>query len=238
MLTYQDLLDIGLSPDADALQSRMVAAAGQLGFGLCGGTLIRGRHSTRKALVRSFGNQPEAFIASSTSFDLSVRDPLLTALETTAGCHVYDQDFYTKAGAGDLWEFIAPFGYRRGMAISIHEYSHAEMFCFGVDSPDPLPTNPAELLRLRANLQLLAQAGQSAAQRIHTPAPAVDLGAVTKDEVESLRWAADAQSVWLTRGKVVITNHGQAQRRAMAKLQATSAPMAVLRAIEGGLIDN
>lgn len=237
MLTYQDLLDIGLSPDAGALQERLVAAVAQLGFGLSGGTLIRGRHSTRRALVRSFGNHPEAFIDSFKSFDLSNKDPLLTAMLSQHGCHTYDQTFYTSAGAGELWEHIAPFGYRHGMAISVHEFSHEEMFCFGVDSPDPLSTSPAARLWLQGQLQLLTQYAHAAAKRLHTPAPAVDLNAVSKQEVEALRWAAEAQSVSLQRGRVVITSRSASQRLAARKLGATSAPMAVLRAIEGGLID-
>lgn len=237
MLTYQDVLDIGSAPDAETLQARMVAAAGQLGFGLSGGTLIRGRLASQKALCASFGNPPEGFYEVFKSRDLAIRDPFLTAMQARQGCYVYDQEFYVKADAAALWESQAPFGYRHGMAVSIHEYSHAEMFCFGVDSPDPIPESPMERLRLQGSLLLLAQAAQSAAQRIHTPTPVVDLNAVTGEEVEALRWAADAQSVSLHHGKVVITNRGPAQRRAMEKLRATSAPMAVLRAIEGGLID-
>ncbi|HEY1129177.1 MAG TPA: autoinducer binding domain-containing protein [Roseateles sp.] len=236
MLTYQDLVDVGQSPDAETLQSRLVKAARQLGYGLSGGTLIRGRLASGKALVRSFGNHPDAFAESFKSFDLSIRDPLLTAMQATQGCHVYDQGFYVASGAGELWELIAPHGYRHGMAISIHEFSHAETFCFGVDSLDPIP-NGVERLRLQSHLQLLAQHAHAAAKRIHLPSPAVDLNAVTKGEVEALKWAADAQSVSLRRGRVVIASQGQVQGKVMAKLQATSAPMAVLRAIEGGLID-
>lgn len=237
MLTYQDLLDIGSAPDVQTLQGRLASAVEHLGFGLCGGTLIRGRLASGKAATHGFGNYPDEFFQAAMSLDLGVRDPLLTAMLSRQGCFVYDADFYGAAGAGDLWDLQAPFGYRHGMAISIHEFSHAEAFCFGVDSPDPLPADPMERLRLQGNLTLLAQAAQSAAQRIHTLAPVVDLNTVTAEEVEALRWAAEAQSVSLHRGQVVVTNRGAAQRSAMQKLRASSAPMAVLRAIEGGLID-
>lgn len=237
MLSYQDLLDIGLSPDAATLQSRLVAAAGQLGFGLCGGTLIRGRLASQKALCESFGNPPDGLYEVFKSRDLAIRDPLLTAMQAQQGCHVYDQGFYANSGAGELWEMVAPFGYRHGMAISLHEFSHAEFFCFGVDSPDPIAAEPAERLRIEGHLRLLAMHAQSAARRLHTPAQTVDLNAVSKDEVEALHWAADAQSLWLTKGKVVVTSRGAAQRAAARKLGASSTPMAVLRAIEGGLLN-
>ncbi|WP_457425629.1 autoinducer binding domain-containing protein [Roseateles sp. P5_E7] len=236
MLGYQDLLDIGLSPDAETLQGRLVAAVRHLGFGLSGGTLIRGRLSSG-GLCASFGNPPDGFYEVFKSRDLAIRDPLLNAMQGQQGCFVYDQDFYVRAGAGELWELQSPFGYRHGMAISIHEFSHAEMFCFGVDSPDPITTNKGERLKLHAHLGLIAQHAQAAATRIHTPAPVVDLNAVSREDIEALRWAADAQSISLHLGKVVITNRGATSRRMLSKLGATSAPMAVLRAIEGGLID-
>lgn len=237
MLSYQDLVDIGLSPDAQTLQDRLVAAVGQLGFGLSAGALIRGRLASRKASVHSFGNPPPGFIEASKSLDIGLRDPLLTAMMARPGVFTYDQQLYANAGAGELWELQAPFGYRNGMAIAIHEPSHAEVFFFGVDSPDALPSDQAERRRLEGTLRVMALHAQSAALRLHTPAGATDLNAVTKDEIESLRWAADGQSVWMTGDKVVITNRGAAQARATSKLGACSTPMAVLRAIEGGLID-
>jgi len=235
MLRYQDLLDIGLSPDAETLQARLIAAVGQLGFGLCSGMLIRGRIA--KNNIHSFGNPPDGFQDVFISTDLCARDPFVAALQAQPGCHVYDQAFYVQAGVGELWEHYSAFGYRHGMAISAHEFSHAESFCFGVDSHDPLPNDKAALFRLQGYLQLLAQHAHAASKRLHTPAPAVDLNTVSREEADALQWAADAQSVWLTRGKVVISKHGAAQHRAMAKVGATSAPIAILRAIEGGLID-
>jgi hypothetical protein len=239
MLTYQDLLDIGLSPDAHALQARLVAAAAELGFGLSGGTLIRGRLSSGNAVVNGFGNPPDGFAEASRSLDMGLRDPYLTAMLSGAGCHTYDQAFYARAGAGDLWDLVAQFGYRSGMAVSLHEPSHLEMFSFGVDAPDALPTKPAHRLRLEADLTLLAMHAQQAARRLWTPRPLVDLNAITPPEANALQWAADAVVVRLTRGRVVIASPGRVelQRSAARKLGAKNRGEAVLRAIEGGLID-
>jgi hypothetical protein len=239
VLSYQDLLDIGLSPDAETLQARLVAAVQHLGFGLSGGTLIRGRLASRKASVHGFGNPPAGFIEASRSLDVGLRDPLLTAMQARQGCYVYDQAFYAAAGAGELWEHQAPFGYRHGMAISLHEFSHAELFCFGVDSMDPIPVDRVERMKLEGALRVIALHAHSAAKRLHTPAPEVDLNALDSEEVEALRWAADAQVVWKRGDKIVYSNpnRARAQRTAADKLKATSGPMAVLRAIEGGLID-
>lgn len=239
MLSYEDVLNIGLSPDADALQAQLVDAAAKLGFGLSAGALVRGRLASRKAAVHSFGNPPAAFVEASRSLDDGLQDPLLTAMLAGPDCYTYDQAFYVRAGAGLLWEHQAPFGYRRGMAVSLHERSHAEVFFFGVDGPDALPVQPAARASLEGQLRLLSLHAHEAAKRLWTPAPSVDLNAVGADEVEALRWAADAVSVWHTRGVAVISHPGRedSERRAVRKLGASSRSQAVLRAIEGGLID-
>ena len=239
MLSYQDVLDIGLSPDVDALQARLVAAAAGLGFGLSGGTLIRGRLSSGKAMVRALGNPPDGFAEVQRSTALAQKDPLVTAMLVKDGCHTYDQALYLGAGLHDLWDVLSSFGYRHGMAISIHEPAHLEMFSFGVDSPDPLPSTPAARFELEGSLRLVALYAHEAAKRLWTPPSTVDLNAVTPQEVQALQWAADAVSVWHTRGMTVISHPGreQAQQSAARKLGATSKSQAVLRAIQGGLID-
>jgi hypothetical protein len=239
MLAYQDLLDIGLSPDAETLQERLVAAAGKLGFGLAGGTLIRGRLASGRALVHGFGNPPDGFEATMRSIDLGLRDPLLTAMLSKEGCYTYDSAFYAKAGAGDLYEILDSFGYRNGMAISIHEHSHMEMFSFGVDGPDALPSSQSARLELEGALRVLALYAQEAAKQLFTPPATLDPGQTAKPELETLRWAADAKVVWKRGDVTVISNPGRSDRRGSAarKIGAATGPQAILRAIKGGLID-
>lgn len=233
MLSYRDLLDIGLSPDEATLQAHLEAIAGRLGFGLYGGTLIRGRLSSGKANVHGFGNPPAAYLASFRSQDIGKRDALLTAMLAKEGCHVYDQAFYENAGAGDIWDNQAAFGYRSGMAISLHEHSHQEMFSFGVDSPDALPSSPTARAELGAALRLVALHAQEAALRLFTPAATLDPGQVAPPELEALRWAVDAQVVWKKGDVTVVSNPGMTKR----STSAAAAPRVVLRAIKGGLID-
>lgn len=239
MLTYDALLDIGLSPDAETLQSRLVAAAAALGFGLSGGTLIRGRLGSGRELVRALGNPPDGFADVQRSTELACKDPLVAAMLAKQGCHTYDQALYLRAGLHDLWDVLSSFGYRHGMAISVHEHSHQEMFSFGVDGPDALPASQAARYELEGSLRLITLHAHEAAKRLWTPPSTVDLNAVKPAEVEALRWAADAVSVWYTRGVTVISHPGrqQAEHSAARKLGAKAGPQAVLRAIEGGLID-
>jgi hypothetical protein len=239
MLAYQDLIDISLSPDAETLQARLIAAAASMGFGLSAGALIRGRLASRKASVHSFGNPPAGFVEASKSLDVGLKDPLLTAMMAGPGTFTYDQAFYTAAGAGELWENQAPFGYRSGMAVAMHEPSHAEVFFFGVDSPDALPTSTDAKIKLQGGLTVIALHAHAAAKRLHTPPQEVDLNQLNSDEVTALKWAADGKAYWLHEGRLIASNPGlaKAQRSALAKLRSSSGPAAVLRAIDGGLID-
>lgn len=238
MLTYQDYLDIGLSPDAEILQARLVQAAAELGFGLAAGVMVRGRFATGRASVRPFGNPPEAFAEASRTLDIAVRDPLLGELMARPGVVTYDQAFYVAGQAADLWDWQSPYGYREGMAVSMHEASHAEVFTFGVDGYT-LPKDREGRLQLEADLRLICAHAQAAAQRVYFPESVALHPELEPYEAEALKWAADGVSVWVTGDKLRISNQGVEQllTTAQRKLGAASRPGAVLRAIEGGLIE-
>jgi hypothetical protein len=237
-LPYEKIIEVGLAADPETLRARLVEAAERLGFGISGGALIRGQLQSRKASVHSFGNPPDGFAEVFTSLDLGIADPLMTAMQARPGVYVYDQEFYVKAGAGQLWELQSPFGYKHGMAVSLHETSHAETFCFGVDGPDAISTAASARFGLESQLRLLALHAHEAARRLWTTKPAVDLNAVTGEERSALKWARDGVCVWVTGDKLVYSNPGlvKAQASAARKL-GTTGPGAVLRAIDGGLID-
>lgn len=239
MLAFQDLLDLGTAPDGAAFEAKLVSIAGKLGFGISGGTLIRGRLAAGNAAVHSFGNPPDGFHDAFKSRDIGRRDPLLAAMLARPGCYQYDAKFYVDAGAHDLCELLDAFGYRHGMAIALHEFSHLEMFSFGVDGPDSLPKSAKAHFELEAALRLITVHAHEAARRLFTPRVDPQLEALTKPELESLRWAADAQVVWKNGGLTVVSRPGQTelQRAAARKLGASSRSQAVLRAIDGGLID-
>ena len=189
--------------------------------------------------MHSFCKLAAGFVEASKSLDLGLKDPLLTAMVGRPGLFAYDESFYTAAGAGELWDHQAPFGYRNGMAFAVHETSHAEVFFFGVDGPDVLPSAGGPMYELQSGLMLIALHAREAAKRLWTPAPAVDLNAITEPELDALRWAADATVCHHTKGLVVISHPGrtEAMRSAARKLNANGQSQAVLRAIKGGLID-
>lgn len=235
MFSCADLLQIGLADDLPALEGLLVRAAGEMGFDLAAGVVVRGRFGSSGASVRPFGNTPEAFVDASRTVDIAVRDPVLTTLLGRPGLVTYDQNFYAAHGASDLWDWQSSYGYREGMAVAMHQHAYAEVFTFGVDGAK-VPRDVGERLRLEAALRLVCMHAQAAAQRICFPSAAAPQDDLAPQELEALKWAQDGVSVWVTGDKMRISNMGvdQLLKSAQRKLGASSKPGAVLKAIQGG----
>jgi len=144
--------------------------------------------------VYSVGNTPEAYATSSSDLDLSIRDPLMAQLrEQKFQAITYDQEFYVEAGASDLWEVQAAFGYRCGVAVSL-DLPGNRRFALGIDRDKPLP-HGAELTMLMAHLQLLAVHAQAAADRLFPLTEATSLRVpLTSRELEIMKYTMDGKS--------------------------------------------
>ena len=238
MLPQQQLLDLGLAPDLASLRRQLVVAAEGLGFGLVAAVLVRGDLASGRAWLKKVDNTPAAYNDAQNSLDDTLRDPVMTALRSGPQPVLYDQATYVQAGVADLWDLQAAYGYRCGVAASVHEPGHLEQFMLGIDRPEALPADLVGRMRLQAAVQLLTMHAQAAMQRLLTPAAAPG-EALAQAELECLRWAQAGYSVWQTGDRLAITSAAVKRHRASArrKLGASSTPAAVLRCIEGGLID-
>ncbi len=238
MLPLQQLIDLGLAEDRDSLRRQLARAAADLGFGLFSAVLIRGALGSKNAWLAGVGNPPTAYLEAQYSLDDTLRDPVMSSLRSKIAPVLYDQTLYVDGSAADLWDLQAAYGYRCGVACTVHEASHLEQFMFGVDRPDALPMDLVGRISLTAAMQLLTVYAHSAMQRIFTPAPSGS-PVLDDDELEPLRWAKDAYTVQQIGDKLLISSvHVQHKlRQATKKLGVSSVPAAVLRCIEGGLID-
>lgn len=238
MLPLQQLIDLGLAEDRNSLHRHLERAAADLGFGRFSAVLIRGALGSQNAWLAGIGNTPAEYSAAMNSLDDALRDPVMTALRSSIAPVHYDQALYVGAGVADLWDLQAPYGYRSGVACTVHERSHLEQFMLGIDG-EQLPKDPVDRMTLTAAVQLLTVYAQSAMQRIHTPAPSGAPPALEDDELETLRWAKDARSFHQIGDKLSISSvHVQRKlHQAARKLGVSSTPAAVLRCIKGGLID-
>lgn len=238
MLPLQQLIDLGLAQDRDSLRRHLERAAADLGFGLFSAVLIRGELGSENAWLAGVGNPPTAYLDAQYSLDDTLRDPVMCSLRTSIAPVLYDQAMYVEGGAADLWDLQAAFGYRSGVACTVHESSHLEQFMLGVDGAS-LPTDLVGRVQLTAAMQLLTVYAQAAMQRIFTPAPAGAPVVLDDSELNVIRVAKSARTIHQIGEKLSISS-GQVQRnlrKSAKKLGVSSVPAVVLRCIEGGLID-
>lgn len=190
------------------------------------------------AHVARVGNTPEAFEIASTNFEGLARDPVNKRMKKSSLPVVYDQAFYVREHAGDLWEEQAPFGYRTGISVGLHLPANRTIL-LGLDREDPLPKDEGQMLRMLADLQLLAVHTQDAAIRLLSePATRTAPLTLSRREVDALRLCMQGKTAKET-GIAMTCSENTVNtyfRRIFAKLDVTSKHQAVLKAMHLGLM--
>lgn len=230
-------IDLSQSSDLPTFERRMVECAQELGFGLVNATVVFDRPGKDPAFLAA-GNTPQAFREASKNVDDSKRDPVLRRLKGTSLPFTYDCSLYVGAGAADLWEQQADFGYRTGIAVAAH-LPRQQHFLFGLDRPEALPEDPEDLAEMLGSFQLLAVHAQEAALRLIAgpgePRLAYNL---TARELDVLRWTMDGKSAWAV-GKILSISENTVNfhfRNVFRKLESSSKLQAVLKALGLGLL--
>jgi len=228
-------LDVSQAPDVPTLERRLIDFANELDFGLVGAVLIVDRPG-QKPCLHSLGNTPAAYVQEFNDLDSARRDPVVQRLKRANLPFIYDQSFYLNAGAADLWERQAPFGYCNGVAVALHLPNHCH-FLLGVDRQKQLPKSDERLTRLLADLQLLAVHTQDVALRLlNVAAPGEDGSDLTQRELEVLRWTMAGKSAWEV-GQILRISEGTVHfhaRSTIRKLNVTDKHQAVLKALALG----
>jgi DNA-binding CsgD family transcriptional regulator len=230
-----ELIDVCQATDVATLRRRLVAFAEDLGFGLANAVvLVEGQGQPMAA--HYVGNMPASFAATSMDPALSRRDPVMRRLRDTCTPFSYDQSFYVEAGAGELWELMAPHGFRTGLSVAFH-LPFKRHFVLGVDREQALPRDDEQRLRLMADLHLFAAYCQEAAVRLFDPEqsrPAV----LSAKELEILKWTMEGKSKWEI-GMILGLSENTIKyyaKRVQAKLAAPNLHAAVVKALRGGLL--
>lgn len=234
----QDLLDLSAATDRAALQTRLVGVAQSLGFPFLSATLVVEQPGA-PAVTVSVNESPQAYAEIQNDAVSGSRDPVWNKLKTASVPVVYDQSFYAAAGEGGLWEEQAPFGYRNGVAMALH-LPGGRHFLLGVDRHERLPRNDRAMMRLMADLQLLAVHTQEAAVRVLLD-EALALGEIpslTTRELEVLRWTMVGKDAWSVAQLLEVTEStvNFHLRNAERKLGVSGKHQAVLRAMALGLL--
>ena len=210
----------------------------QLGFETVSAVTMIDHGLGRSELI-TIDNTPTSYIEPYSDAASGRRDPVLQHCKRQTVPIIWNQDTYVENGVGDLWEQQAQFGYRTGIAMALH-LPEGKHFLLGVDRDQPLPSDPVELQRLVADLQLFAVHAQEAAMRLLVPmAQQPERPALTPRELEALRWTMDGKTAWEVGAVLGISERTAVLHinNAMHKLGCVNKHQAVLKALRLGLID-
>lgn len=237
-MRLSDYYEISQAPDRGTFERRLVDFANAMDFGLISAALVLDCPGREPVFV-SLGNTPRDFLAASLDAADSVRDPVLQRLKRVGTPFIYDQSTYVDAGAADLWEQQAAYGYRTGVSMALH-LPGGRHFVMGVDREERLPPDERETTRVMADLQLLAVHAQDAAVRLllDDAKRKLDLPRLTNREREVIRWTGEGKSSWEVGTILGMSEHtvNFHLRNVMGKLDVTSKHLAVLKALGLGLL--
>jgi DNA-binding CsgD family transcriptional regulator len=222
----------------DEFRDEVIRFTQQLGFETVSAVTMIDHGRGRYELI-TVDNTPTNYVEPYSDKGSGRRDPVLQHCKRQTVPIIWNQETYVANGVGDLWEQQAQFGYRTGIAMALH-LPEGKHFLLGVDRDRALPTDPNELQRLVADLQLFAVHAQEAAMRLLVPPELQpERPALTPRELEALRWTMEGKTAWEVGAVLGISERTAVLHinNAMHKLKCVNKHQAVLKALRLGLID-
>ncbi|MDO9072050.1 MAG: autoinducer binding domain-containing protein [Rubrivivax sp.] len=222
----------------DEFRDEVIRFTQQLGFETVSAVTMIDHGRGRYELI-TVDNTPTNYVEPYSDKGSGRRDPVLQHCKRQTVPIIWNQETYVANGVGDLWEQQAQFGYRTGIAMALH-LPEGKHFLLGVDRDRALPSDPNELQRLVADLQLFAVHAQEAAMRLLVPPDLQpERPALTPRELEVLRWTMDGKTAWEVGAVLGISERTAVLHinNAMHKLKCVNKHQAVLKALRLGLID-
>jgi DNA-binding CsgD family transcriptional regulator len=230
--------DLSQAQDIPSFKKALLTVGAELGFGLYSAMVAIDRLNSAQS-VALLNNTPTPFEEASRDLNDSKRDPLLRRLRTSNIPVEYNQKTYADAGAGDLWEQQAPFGYHNGIAVALH-LPGARHFVLGFDRPDRLPSSDRTLMRLRADVQLLTAYAQETAFRLLLTEESEDAKPLLSErQLAVLQWIARGKSAWEI-GRILGCSENTVKfhtKNIYQKLQAQNKQDAIASGIRRGFIE-
>ena len=218
--------------------SEIVRFTQRLGFQTVSATMVLD-HVLAESEFITVDNAPEAFRGAFADRENSRRDPVMQHCKRQSVPIIWSQSTYTESGQGEMWEEQARYGYRTGIAMALH-MPEGRHFVLGVERDQQVTSDPNELMRIVADLQLLTVHAQEAAVRIFVPVtPDKSLATnLTPRELESLRWTMEGKTAWEVGNILGISERTAVLHvnNAMHKLGCVNKHQAVLKALRLGLL--
>lgn len=223
--------------DASALCAELIRITNDANFGRVNAMLVT-EVASGKTDFACIGNTPEAFTAAFNDPVLGQRDPVMQHVRGHVTPIVYDQNTYVSAGAGELWETQAPFGYRTGIVVSIR-LANCLRYAVGIDREEVISVCQETRARMTGEVMLMAAYSADAARKLlgsgHGIAQPVEL---TPREREILTWTLLGKSSWVV-GELIGLDASTVNfhvRNAMRKFGVSSKHVAAVHAFKLGLI--
>ncbi len=217
--------------------SEIVRFAQRLEFETVSATMVI-EHLLAETEFVTVDNAPEAYRTLYVNRERGQRDPVMQHCKKKSLPIIWNQATYTAEGQGAVWEEQACHGYSNGIAMALH-LPQGRHFLLGVERDRALPSDPVELTRIVADLQLLTVHAQEAACRIFVPA-VNDSGvpALTPRELEALRWTMEGKTAWEVGSILGISERTAVLHvnNAMHKLGCVNKHQAVLKALRLGML--
>jgi DNA-binding CsgD family transcriptional regulator len=232
-----DYLSVLEAKDQSQFRQVVIRFAQQLGFDKVAAMVVVDRPGLAPEFT-SIHNAPMAYEQSFNEAGSGRRDPVMQHCKRNTMPIIWSQKTYLDAGAIEVWDAQAQFGYRNGIAMALH-MPDGRHFMFGVERDVDLPKETPELTRMVADLQLFAVHAQDTALRILVSEGAQpECPALTPRELEVLRWTMDGKTAKAIGALLNVTERTAVAhlQNAMLKLNVNSKHMAVLKALRLGLI--
>jgi len=231
-------LSVLAARNRDEFQQEVVGFARHLGFDRIG-TMTVVEQANGSSEFINIDNAPEAYRKSSEFQVQGQQDPVMQHCKKQSLPILWGPSVYADASMTEKWEHQSSFGYGHGIALAMH-LPRGLHFMLGVNRDQALPADPQELQRLAAELQLYAVYAQDAALRIIAPRASGtgETLALTRRELECLRWTMDGKTAWELARILDIAEHTAVRHlyNASRKLGCTGKHQAVMRALRLGLI--
>lgn len=221
----------------DEFRDEVIRFARDLGFDLVSAMTVID-HGLANSEFFVVANTPAGYIEAADDPARNRRDPVMQHCKRQTVPIIWNQETYVAHGAGEMWEHMAHYGYRAGIALALH-MPEGRHFQLGVDRDRALPSDPLELQRIVADLQLFAVHAQEAALRLFLPgALKMERPALTPRELEALRWTMEGKTAWEVGTILGISERTAVMHvnNAMHKLGCVNKHQAVLKALRLGLI--
>jgi Autoinducer binding domain len=143
MLLHDHCEAVANASSREEFQAALVRFANDLGFEFMAASAVYDRPQAHAKFV-SVHNAPAAYLPVMEA-EIGRFDPVMQHCKHSGLPMAWDQSAYVRSGRGELWEEMAPHGYKTGVSMALH-LPHGKHFCLVWKEIVHCPNNRKNLL--------------------------------------------------------------------------------------------